>query len=186
MSEPEEELDQIEKEILAARLSEIAQPPDEEEFVPPVTQTVTVAEPVLSSPAAQAFPISQLSEATQVPPEQLDPHGLKQLVSGFVTQVARITSNTEADRIQLQGAIDALDARIKGALNGETPVPQIYVESWAKLLVAKADINANASSVLDSVAKLLAALKKSDVIVNNNNTNAPGSLDLISLLSKKD
>ena len=67
---------------------------------------------------------------------------------------------------------------------GEKP-PAAFVEGYVKLLQVKSDINANATGVLDSVARLLAAVKNNNVVFNvGEGTSVSGNIDIEKLLSQ--
>ena len=83
----------------------------------------------------------------------------------FMNSVQDILNRQKLDREEVQEAIDWFknyvltgDAVVNGRLSSAA------TEGWVKSLQVKSDINANASRVLDSVSKLIAASKNNDLL----------------------
>lgn len=147
---------------------EVAAPVEEPELVPAVIEQ---KEP----------PPSELIQEEEEGKEQA---GVRQLVMKFAGVVDEVLENNTENRKQLQEAIEYLDTQIKEARESGAKLSPVFVEQWAKLMIAKAEINTNTSKVLDSVAKLVAAGKGNELVIVNNNMEKTGSLDLESLLSQ--
>jgi hypothetical protein len=105
-----------------------------------------------------------------------------ELLKTFPTIANKIIANHASDREQVEQAIKFLETQMKNMGN---KLPAVILETWAKLLATKAEINANANGVLDSSAKLLAAAKNNNIIINVGDDNKSiGGLDLAALLAQ--
>jgi len=123
------------------------------------------------------------SNLLKIENQTTDDIGIKQLLSKFGASVDTIISNQRADRDQVEKAITLVEKKVKDAVDSGSKLSPAFLDAYARLLQTKAEINTNASKVLDSVAKLLAAGKGNDLIVNINNKET-GGLDLESFLQQ--
>jgi hypothetical protein len=144
-----------------------------------VTSQDGVPEPELVTPEKIEQPPADLDK----PEESPDDIGVRQLLAKFGSSVDEIISNQKADRSQIDDAILYLDGVIKKAIANDEKLSPMYVDAWARLHQAKADVNANASKVLDSVAKLLSAGKGNELVLNLG-LSASGDIDLEELLKQ--
>lgn len=153
-------------------------PPEQEETK--VIEKPEIAEPELVKATEIAEP-PPASDLVPLEPDQQDDIGIKALLGKFGASVELIIANHAADREQIDEAIKFFEQEVRA--NPRRPAISAYVEGWSKLLATKAEVNTNATGVLDSIAKLLAAGKANDLIVNVNNVQK-GDLDLEELLSQ--
>lgn len=161
---------------------------------PPLAAVEEIPEPELTEATTQEVPEPELvtPEKVEAPSADLDKPetpsedelGVKPLLNKFGASVDEIIDNQRSDREQIDNAIQYLDGVIKKAVEEEEKMSPIYVDAWARLLQAKADVNANASKVLDSVAKLFSAGKGNELILNLG-LSSSGDLDLEELLRQK-
>jgi hypothetical protein len=156
-------------------------------------------------PAAEPAPIQAPAppEPTLVPPDPppappqsdllaetpaTDDLGVKQLLSKFGGSVDEIICNQRQDRIQVSQAIQVVAQHIAEKIQNEPNNLKgigVFLDAWARMLQTKADINANASRALDSIAKLLSAGKSNDLILNITGKNLDtNNLDLEALLNQ--
>lgn len=125
---------------------------------------------------------SSLTVQTSPPPEEDLKDSLRQLIRTFPKAAQRIIDNHASDRTQVDKAIDYYETQIREARETNSKLPPAFIEGYVKLLGIKADINANANGVLDSTAKLLAAAKNHNIIVNVGDTGE--HIDLAAMLSQ--
>ena len=170
-----------EDDIDAELISVLDEPPTKDE--PPAKDELLedkVPEPILV-PQQGIEKIS--SNLLKIENQTTDDIGIKQLLSKFGASVDTIISNQRADRDQVEKAITLVEKKVKDAVDSGSKLSPAFLDAYARLLQTKAEINTNASKVLDSVAKLLAAGKGNDLIVNINNKET-GGLDLESFLQQ--
>lgn len=152
----------------------------------PVPEPPPVVAPVLTpAPVEEPTLLTKVDDkpaAALVEEQSEEDQGFKRLVSRFNASVEIIIDNHAKDRDQIERGISLLDAMIRDAVTNNKKISPAYVEAWAKLISAKTEVNANATGVLDSIAKLLSAGKKNDLILNQ--TQVSGTLDLSKLLEQ--
>ena len=125
----------------------------------------SVVEPELRPPAPPEVPKSDLMNTA---PQPKDAAEISQLLTKFATVIDTIIANYGTDRGQIELAIQLIEPMIREAATVNKKVPPAFVDSWTRLLQTKAEINTNATSALDSVAKLLAAAKNNQLVVQTN------------------
>lgn len=169
-------------------LDDAPPPPPQKPRRPDAIMTVkpAVSEPVMNAPIqiirskpddGPSAPID-VKESSQVA-------GIKGLLDIYVSQVSVLINNQVKDREQIDQAFNFLDGAIRTAAESGLKISPVYVESWAKLAIAKAEVNQSSTAVLDSIAKLLAAGKKNELVVNTGSQTAgTSSIDLADLLSQ--
>lgn len=106
----------------------------------------------------------------------------KEFLEKFVNVANEIVENHTKDRNQIEEAIKYFSEEVKEARQLGIKLPPALIDGWVKLLATKSDVNANATGVLDSMAKLLAAAKNNNLIININDNN-PG-INLEEILSQ--
>lgn len=162
--------------------------------LPPTTPPPTITEPTPvaapSSPSlAQALIVEPETTPHQAipipaanldkPEDSLDKLGIKNLLEGFHSTSKLIIDNHAADRAQVDEALKYLETQVKASVSAGDKAQTAMVDGWVKLLQTKAEINTNAVSVLDAQAKLLAAVKNNNVIVNvGGGSVGEGEIDL--------
>jgi hypothetical protein len=139
----------------------------------------SVVEPELRPPAPPEVPKSDLMNTA---PQPKDAAEISQLLTKFATVIDTIIANYGTDRGQIELAIQLIEPMIREAATVNKKVPPAFVDSWTRLLQTKAEINTNATSALDSVAKLLAAAKNNQLVVQTNVGTKGGGMDLVTLL----
>lgn len=170
----------MEKPALGIKISEDEEI-DEEVKDEEIIQKITEVEPPVLIPAQELMKPS--SNLFKVEKEQELDLGIKQLLAKFGQSVETIINNQKSDREQVEQAIILVEKKVKDAVDSGSKLSPAFLDAYARLLQTKADINTNASKVLDSVAKLLAAGKGNDLIVNINNGKT-GELDLEEFLQQ--
>lgn len=162
------------------------QPTQIEEILPQTEENdisekiADVEPPILVPVQEQEKPSAELFKIDKE--EQID-LGVKQLLAKFGQSVETIINNQKTDRDQVEQAIVLVEKKVKDAIDSGSKLSPAFLDAYARLLQTKADINTNASKVLDSVAKLLAAGKGNDLIVNIN-SGKTGELDLEQFLQQ--
>jgi len=174
----------IEKEVIEPEIIEID---DIDEITminidspPPIMEPV-----LLDDDVKEEVEVESIVEVTSTTNNELvdnDPVGIKQLLAKFGKSVELIINNHESDRQQAEDAIKFFKGRVEASPGPQGMLP--YVEGWVQSLKIKTEINTNAYKVLDSTAKLIAAGKQNDLIVNVGGVKS-GGLDIEKLLSQK-
>ena len=159
-------------------------PSEDEEAPPVIVEKPPIVEPELipaSPPEIEPVPEAALAK---IPPPTPDQVQFRQLLVRFQNSVNLIAENQVADREQIEKAIVFYEQQVKnGALTALAARP--FVEGWVALLGTKAEINANATSLLDSISKLLAAGKANDLVnINIGGKAGSGDFDLEKLLGQ--
>ena len=154
--------------------------PDESPIMPP--PIAPIPDPPITPNIPPPVPPSDLIKKD---PQQDGPAILLTLLKGFPEVANRIITNHAADREQVETAIQYFESEVKKARQAGDKSPAM-IEGWVKLMSIKAEINANANSVLDSSARFLAAAKNNDIIINFGNVDkkAIDELDLTKILSQ--
>lgn len=186
--EPDDDLPDDEPDDLPDEPDESDEPDEPEQMLdelvdePSVdlSEAAEVVEPTLSVPVERVLPAPNQDGTIQ--PAQ-DDVGIKKLVKKFGDSVDVIISNHKLDRDQVEDAIKLIEKKIKDAVDNGARIQTGYLDIYARLLQTKADINSTAPKVLDSVAKLIAAGKGNDLIINLG-VAASGKLDLEALLEQ--
>ena len=157
-----------------------AVPPPVQSGEPPIPITPTVVEPVL-------IPVSEITPqpAPSLADGKKDEHSEKvaALIGLFSQTVNTVLNNYATDRLQVDEALAYFENEVKTARATGTKLPPSLIDGWVKLLSVKSDINTNSIGVLDSMAKLLAAARNNNMIINVGAT-VDGKLDLKALLDQ--
>jgi hypothetical protein len=151
---------------------------------PPLIEREDPLDDLIEEPALVPVTTITPPKAELMTEEENADLGIKQLLSKFGNTVEQIIENQDADRKQIDDAIQFLEGVIKDANNNNKKLSPVYIDAWTRLMQSKADVNANASKVLDSVAKLISAGKGNELIIKNDNITS-GSLDLEALLEQE-
>lgn len=138
-----------------------------------------VNEPIIVKNVQKEKPKNDL--LNEVPDD--DKLGIKKLVIDFGRTADQITQNYEKDRKEVGEALAYFAKEVKDARASGQKLPQAFIDGWVKLLAVKSEINTNATSVLDSVAKLLASAKNNNIIINMGD-NQETTINLESLLNQ--
>jgi hypothetical protein len=146
---------------------------------PIIPSEIPVNEPIIIKNVQKEKPKNEL--LNEVPEE--DKLGIKKLVIDFGRTADQITQNYEKDRKEVGEALSYFSKEVKDARAAGQKLPQAFIDGWVKLLAVKSEINTNATSVLDSVAKLLASAKNNNIIINMGE-NQETTINLESLLSQ--
>jgi hypothetical protein len=136
-----------------------------------------VEEPVL--PVFPSNPTDLTNPATTVvanpEPVQFDP---AQLLRQYLTVYEKFLVNYDSDRAQIEKTIKHLE----DVVFNMPGAPRVNLEMLVAALRTKAETNGNIVKALDSVAKILAAAKGTQVLINNNNSGS-AQMDLAKILS---
>jgi hypothetical protein len=186
LNKPEEaeELPEIQEDSelvdLLNSVSKSQKPPEQKALT---AEPKSVVEPQLSpAPEPPPLPPATLTKVEVIK----DDLGIKKLIGKFTDSVDVIISNQGADRQQAENTFAYLDNLIRTAFASNVKVSPSIIEAWVKSMQIKSDINANAVGALDSIAKLLAAAKKHDLIINLGGGADPSGIDLAALLAQPD
>jgi len=159
----------------------IEEPVPAEPEQPPVAKEITVTEPVLETvKTTYAEP-----EIFKDKPEDETSKRINELIKLFGSTVEVIVNNYATDRAQVESAISYFEDQVKVARAAKEKLPPSIIEGWVKLLMVKAEINSNSVGVLDSMAKLLAAAKNNNLVINIGEGGQTGGLNLEKLLSQE-
>lgn len=161
-----------------------SEPPSEQplqEVFPPVQET-QVAEPKVTQNIVVEPTKSELITPEKEPQDKL---GLRKLVLDFSKTADVVSKNYENDRNRVEVAVAYFEHIVRDAQDNGKKLSPAFVEGYVKLLAIKAEINTSATSLLDSIAKLISAAKNNNIIINlggaeDNNL----SLNLEELLSQ--
>lgn len=152
------------------------------EQVPAPKELVPVVEPIITPVLATKTKEKTDLFNTPKEPEDEKSFASKEFLEKFVNVANEIVTNHTKDRDQIEEAISYFAAEVKQARQLGLKLPPALIDGWVKLLATKSDVNANATGVLDSMAKLLAAAKNNNLIVNINKAG-PG-FDIEAILSQ--
>lgn len=167
---------------------EVPEPQEETDIEPPKRDLPPIVEPELK-PANENIKLpANVEMSPLLPPKKVDGGELdvvslqvQELLIAYGDHFKTTVKNYDKDRVQIEQVISLLDTVVRTSILQKGASP--YVDALARLLATKAEINTNATSALDSIAKLLAAAKSNDVIVNLGGVQK-GQLDLEALLSQ--
>lgn len=153
-----------------------------EDAEPPLITKPDIIEPKLIDPE----PVTTLRSARpndliRKEPENPDSLGVRRLIEQFGVTVGKILADVDKDREQTEAALTFFETTVRGTTDRKGISP--YVDGWARLLQTKSELGVTRASVLDSIAKLIAAGKSNDLIINLGEIKK-GSLDLETLLSQ--
>jgi hypothetical protein len=118
----------------------------------PVTHDVAEIETNISKPVSVTHDVAE------------DTDEIRDLVNRFKDTANEILRNYRSDRDQIEDTISFLYNAVQ--LGPQTP--RVYVEMLVAALRTKAETSTNAVKVLDSLAKLLAAGKGTQIFMQNN------------------
>lgn len=165
-------------------LNEPIEEPEDELEIPPKQIKTELIEPEFIQ---QDKVIQELLPSDLIAPiKEEDSIGIKILLTKFGTTVDSIIQNYEKDRGQIDKAIEFFETEVRDAQKAGKKLSPAFVEGWAKLLSAKAEINMSATSSLDSIAKLLSAGKGNELVISLSGNVQKGTLDLEALLKQPD
>lgn len=167
---------------------EATEPQEEEiEQEPPKRDLPPIVEPELV-PANENIKLPPNVEMSPLLPKKIDPAELdvvslqvQELLVAYNDHFKTTVKNYDKDRTQAEQLISLIETVVRSSIMQKGASP--YVDALVRLLAIKAEINTNATSALDSIAKLLAAAKSNDIIVNLGGVQK-GQLDLEALLSQ--
>ena len=159
------------------RAAEQSQQNNSEPVTPPVQP---VSEPTLNVPVVQ----EPIQATLTTPTQNNDDIGIKVLLNKFGDSVNVILNNQLRDREQVESAILFFEAHVRQVTAAGGRLSPSYIEAWSTLLRTKTEINTNATGVLDSIARLLSAGKKNDLIINLGASPGSEGIDLETLLSQ--
>jgi hypothetical protein len=154
----------------------------EEEPLPVVapSKAAKFIDPVTVSPSPTKLPAELTTEE-----KTEDVLGIKALLMGFGKIAQDIINKHATDREQVDQALKYFEQQVKAMQTAGIKLPSSLVEGWVSLLKIKADINSNAPAVLDSYAKLLAAAKNNNIVINMTGMQqGSGEIDLDKVLSQ--
>jgi hypothetical protein len=138
-------------------LNDLSNEPPEEE--PEETPDPKQLEPIVAQPT----PITTMEQQQ-----------ITEFAKKFGEVSNEILSNYKADRDQINDTIEYLENLVFNATG-----QRVHVEMLVAALRTKAETNASAVKLLDSLAKFLAATKGTNVFVQNNNTTIQDDLKQI-------
>lgn len=125
-------------------------------------------------------PIQPPADATlvEVKPDAMQIDAAK-LVKQYLTVYEKFLNNYDADRGQIEKTIKHLEDIVFNVGGAQ----RVHIEMLVAALRTKAETNGNIVKALDSVAKILAAAKGTQVLINNNNSSS-AQQDLAKILEK--
>lgn len=162
-----------------------ALPPEEQKDDPELKQLLNelASEPAAPEPAPDPIPDPKaLVPAASVTVAPVDDPAGQQRISEFVKKFGEVSNeilnNYKSDRDQINDTIEYLENIVFNAAG-----KGVHIEMLVAALRTKAETNASAVKLLDSLAKFLAATKNTSVFVQNNN-NTSIQEDLAKILAK--
>ena len=158
MDNENDELKDILNELGGDPLPGDGQPIDITKIEPPI-----VEEPVLSEPVPPAAPPIKV-DVQPMDPAQLD---ATKLVKQFLAVHEKFLNNYDADRDQIERTIKHLEDIVFNVQGAQ----RVHLEMLVAALRTKSETNGNVVKAMDSIAKILAASKGTQVLINNNNSS---------------
>jgi hypothetical protein len=168
---------------LISMLADDSEPPAEPPAEPPPQELVQVEEPKVITQNIVVGP----TKAELITPEKesQDKLGLRKLVLDFSKTADTVSKNYESDRNRVEVAVAYFEHIVRDAQDNGKKLSPSFVEGYVKLLSIKAEINTSATSLLDSIAKLISAAKNNNIIINLGGSEDNNlSLNLEELLSQ--
>jgi len=105
---------------------------------------------------------------------------IETLIENFTKNSLQNIKNQAEDRNQVEETIKKISHRIQEMQDTETYQGMgVMYETLVKALQVKSDINANGSRNLDSIAKLLSAMKNNNLVIIENERNEDKDLEAI-------
>lgn len=148
------------------------QPIDITKIEPPI-----IEEPAPPPPPPPALPApAQQVEIGSIDPNQID---AGKLLKQYLAVYEKFLTNYDADRDQIEKTIKHLEDIVLNVGGAQ----RVHVEMLVAALRVKTETNGNVVKALDSIAKILAAAKGTQVLINNNNSGN-AQLDLAKILSQ--
>lgn len=130
-------------------------------------------EPMVPAPAPPPTPT--LPVVPPVDPNQID---AAKLLKQYLAVYEKFLTNYDADRDQIEKTIKHLEDIVLNVGGAQ----RVHVEMLVAALRVKTETNGNVVKALDSIAKILAAAKGTQVLINNNSTNT--QVDLAKILAQ--
>lgn len=127
---------------------------------PPLVQEEVQEPAPPAPPPVPAVPIS----AEVMSQDQID---AMKLMRQYVTVYDKFLKNYDTDREQIEKTINHLEDIVFNVGGAQ----RVHIEMLVAALRTKAETNGNIVKALDSVAKILAATKGTQVLIQNNNNN---------------
>lgn len=138
-----------------------------------------IEEPVAPAPPAAppppAAPIIPKVEMVAIDPNQID---AGKLLKQYLAVYEKFLTNYDADRDQIEKTIHHLEDIVLNVGGAQ----RVHVEMLVAALRVKTETNGNVVKALDSIAKILAAAKGTQVLINNNNGST--QVDLAKILAQ--
>lgn len=153
--------------------------------MPPVVEPPPepIAEPNLISPEERIIPTNVITIPQADIVEEEKKRKVNELLTIFHKSITRIQRNQKIDRAQVEEAITMVRGHIDNTIREEGKGVGTLLESYVKALEIKSSINTNANKSLDSIARLLAAAKNNEIVLNVDK-GSKGELNLELLLSQ--
>ena len=177
---------EIEQKVVKEPKQIVQEPIVQEPVIEQVKSLPGPVEVELIKPEPVPEPIITLVTMTKEEPVPLNKTGpeekifaSKEFLEKFVSVANSIVENHTIDRDQIEEAIIYFAEEVKQARELGLKLPPAMIDGWVKLLATKSDVNANATGVLDSMAKLLAAAKNNNLIININDKDSEFDLEAI-------
>jgi hypothetical protein len=176
----------VDNELVSMLESEPESPPQEpppiEKPPTPPQDVIPVSEPKVTHNIVVEPTKSELIKPEKEPQDKL---GLRKLVLDFSKTADVVSKNYESDRNRVEVAVAYFEHIVRDAQDNSKKLSPAFVEGYVKLLAIKAEINTSATSLLDSIAKLVSAAKNNNIIINLGGADDNNlSLNLEELLSQ--
>lgn len=147
-------------------------PIDITKIEPPLAEEPVVSAPPPTLPAPAPAPV----EMSTIDPNQID---AAKLLKQYLAVYEKFLTNYDADRDQIEKTIKHLEDLVLNVGGAQ----RVHVEMLVAALRVKSETNGNVVKALDSIAKILAAAKGTQVLINNNN-NGSAQIDLAKILAQ--
>lgn len=154
-------------------ITQIQPPIIEEPIEPAKPKTIPLPTPELLAPSGPPETI-----IAEVKPDVMQIDAAK-LVKQYLTVYEKFLNNYDADRGQIEKTILHLEDIVFNVGGAQ----RVHIEMLVAALRTKSETNGNIVKALDSVAKILAAAKGTQVLINNNNSGS-AQQDLAKILEK--
>ena len=130
-----------------------------------IMEVPPIVEPVLAAPvkSTELNPNATLNKEPQTLQKE-ENTDFNQLVSLFSKRVGKIMKNQDDIREKTLKDLDLLDKKLKATIDNKPNIA--VVQGWVAMHQTLADMDGNSTAVLDSIARLISAAKKNDLLIS--------------------
>lgn len=171
-----EELKNVLDEIGAQDPLPTGSPIDITKIQPPIVEEPEPVQQPVALSAPNTPPTTDIAVTAPTEVAQID---AAKLIKQYLTVYEKFLNNYDADRDQIERTIKHLEDIVFNVGGAQ----RVHIEMLVAALRTKAETGGNIVKALDSVAKILAAAKGTQVLINNNNSGS-AQVDLAKILER--